>query len=189
MAGKCNGVYGVGTNDIKGGTLGCKIYVIWKNMIQRCYSKRTRSKYPTYLDCTVCDDWLTFSNFKEWVELQEWRGMHLDKDILSCNKKIYSPETCVFIDGELNKVLTHRKISKNNLPTGVNFRRSTGRYLSQATSHGKHIHLGSFGTPDEASDAYNSHKASAILEWVVIEKDERVRSGLLRIIKDVMNGQ
>lgn len=45
----------------------CPFYRKWKNMLKRCYSKKELEKHPTYLECLVCSEWLTFSNFKRWM--------------------------------------------------------------------------------------------------------------------------
>jgi hypothetical protein len=101
-------VYGVGINDadykiyhqIKCGdgtrkTLWvCPYYSTWCSMLERCYGRRSKDKRPTYAGVTICDEWLTFSNFKAWMEQQDWEGKYLDKDYMSVitGKKIYSPE-------------------------------------------------------------------------------------------------
>jgi hypothetical protein len=37
-----------------------KVYEIWKNMMQRCYDPYYINKYPTYIDCYVCELWHNF---------------------------------------------------------------------------------------------------------------------------------
>ena len=98
-------VYGVGTNDAwymiettaGGETYCCGYYQRWVAMLRRCYSKQMHRKFPTYKDCTVCDEWITFSNFRKWMETQDWQGKELDKDILFPGNKHYSPDNCVFV--------------------------------------------------------------------------------------------
>ena len=46
----------------------CPYYITWTHMLQRCYSEKSQLKHPTYKGCTVCDEWLIFSNFKTWME-------------------------------------------------------------------------------------------------------------------------
>ena len=74
-------VFGVGVNDAsymtnhkdKDGIIKvCPYYRRWKNMLKRCYSSKCQDKNPTYLGCAVSNEWLTFSNFKLWMEGQEW---------------------------------------------------------------------------------------------------------------------
>ena len=92
-------VFGVGINDsdyevykyetINGkrkATWKCPYYERWVSMLRRCYSPRSLEKYPTYKGCTVCEEWLTFSTFKKWMENQEWEDRHLDKDF-PCRRK------------------------------------------------------------------------------------------------------
>ena len=47
----------------------CKFYATWKSMIERGYSNKVKERSPTYEDVSVCEEWLTFSKFKAWLEL------------------------------------------------------------------------------------------------------------------------
>lgn len=71
-------------------------YNRWRNMLVRCYT----AKYPTYSDCTVCDSWLNFQTFAEWVECQanyDDPSYVLDKDIKVEGNRVYSPATCMIV--------------------------------------------------------------------------------------------
>ena len=93
----------------------CPYYDRWYGMIRRCYSERELSRFPTYKGCSVCEEWLTFSNFKSWMEQQDWEGKHLDKDLLIYKNKVYSSETCVFVDYKVNLFIIKGSTSKSNL--------------------------------------------------------------------------
>ena len=71
-------------------------------MLARCYSAKFQEHCPTYTGCTVAEDWLKFSNFKDWMEKQQWEGKQLDKDILFEGNKVYGPDTCVFVSPMVN---------------------------------------------------------------------------------------
>ena len=83
--GKRKPVYGVGINDawyminvnIGGKLVTCKFYTKWVSMLTRCYSSKFHEMQPTYTECMVCKEWLTFSNFKKWMETQEWGGVRI----------------------------------------------------------------------------------------------------------------
>lgn len=59
-------VCGFGINDanynieviINNKKIRCPYYKRWRNMLERCYSAKHHAKYPTYKNCTVCDEWL-----------------------------------------------------------------------------------------------------------------------------------
>src|SRR5690606_1832927 len=87
---------------------GCPYYRTWANMIERCYSDKTQNKNPTYKGCSVSEEWLTFSVFKNWMEKQDWEGNQLDKDLLFEGNRLYSPETCVFVSPMVNKFIIDR---------------------------------------------------------------------------------
>lgn len=93
-------VYGVGNNNAdyaveKKETIGyvdgkqkrklvwvCDYYRTWKSMLKRCYSAKYQERCPTYKGCTVSEDWLVFTNFRDWMMAQDWEGKQLDKDLL-----------------------------------------------------------------------------------------------------------
>lgn len=103
-----------------------KEYTLWKGIIERCYNTK-RQDYTTYglLGVTVCDRWKCFSNFLTDMPSIEgydkYRFMNneldLDKDIKQKNipisQKIYSPETCMFVDKHINRATTTRKPTQN----------------------------------------------------------------------------
>lgn len=85
-----------------------KVYDTWTNMIEICYSDNTRHNHLAYFDCTVCEEWHNFQTFAEWYaknyyEIGDGR-MHLDKDILVKDNKVYSPSTCIFVPQRINMI-------------------------------------------------------------------------------------
>lgn len=116
-------VYGIGVNDyeesIRENGKSMKSYAIWHGMIQRCYSTKLQQTKPTYIGCSVCPEWLSFSNFKKWFDENYIEGFHLDKDILVEGNKIYSPKFCRFVPQYLNNLLTDRRNARGELPLGV----------------------------------------------------------------------
>lgn len=68
-------------------------------LANKCYNGATQINTASLLmsGCSVCEEWLTFSNFKRWMEQQDYEGKALDKDLLVSQNKTYSSETCVFV--------------------------------------------------------------------------------------------
>ena len=111
----CNiGYYGNNTN--KSDKLYKKSRVKWSDMITRCYNKETLRKHPEYLNCSVCDEWLDFSNFQKWYNDNHYvllnESLDLDKDILIRNNTIYSQDTCLLVPHRINTLF--RKTKYNN---------------------------------------------------------------------------
>ena len=137
-------VCGVGINDawyatsrlINGKNTACPFYQVWRDMIKRCYSEKHKSNYENYIDATLCDEWLIFSNFKAWMQKQDWRGKQIDKDLLNFGNKKYSPENCIFISGDLNVLISHRK-KNGSLPTGVKRIYNSKKFQSTGIVTGK----------------------------------------------------
>lgn len=116
-------VYGVGFDS--GGTFiktkgraHTKVYSTWKSMLMRCYSENYHVKFPTYIDCYVCDEWLDFQVFAKWFCGNYVTGMQLDKDIKVDGNKIYGPEFCVFVSPFDNYEKAGAKIYKLKNPQG-----------------------------------------------------------------------
>ena len=139
----------------------CPYYKRWHCMLERCYSEKYQEKYPTYKGCTVCDEWLTFSNFKKWMELQAWEGRTLDKDFLIEGNKIYSPTTCVFLPQKLNKFINTRAKVRGQYPLGVRYSEKhkcminerSKPYMSQISSQtDKFLYLGCLLYTSDAAD-------------------------------------
>lgn len=152
----------------------CPYYSRWAGMLGRCYSSRFHKKHPTYTDVTVCKEWLVFSNFRKWMEKQDWEGKCLDKDLLVYGNKIYSPETCIFISDEVNTLLLKSDGTRGELPLGVRYKNKskgmlnerTKPYSAQITNRRlgkKYVHLGYFSTPDEAHKCWQLGKCDLIL--------------------------
>ena len=86
-------IFGVAHNDCDGDSH-TNAYSHWRNMLVRCFDEKYKKESTTYANCSCCDEWLLFSNFKRWYESFNYQDYHLDKDILVKNNKVYSPETC-----------------------------------------------------------------------------------------------
>lgn len=116
-------VQGVGINDIdedvKVDGKHLPFYRTWVAMLNRCYSTKLHLTQPTYIGCTVCEEWKYLSNFKKWYEENYIEGFQLDKDILVEGNKVYSPERCRFVPQYLNLLLNTRNNDRGSLPLGV----------------------------------------------------------------------
>ncbi|MFW9603103.1 MAG: hypothetical protein ACMV1B_12410 [Prevotella sp.] len=183
-------IFGVGINDatyktrIRTKTKGiektlweCPFYKRWVSMLNRVYNS-SKSKCPTYEGCSVCEEWLTFSNFKAWMEQQDWEGKHLDKDLLVYNNKVYSPETCIFIPASLNSCLVSLKQRNSNkkLPIGVDLVSTKNMksepmkpYRARCTVDGTHIDLGTYHTKESAHKAWQIFKVKSLQNMLISE--------------------
>ena len=159
----------------------CLYYMAWSNMLERVFSTKWHAKYPTYIGASVCDEWKYFMNFRSWMMAQDWRDKHLDKDIIVPGNKHYSPETCAFVDGQINNLLIHSAASRRKCPVGVSFHKGAKKYRATIDMNGEHRHLGLFDTPEEASLVYRKEKSRHVRHIALTQVDDpRVRAGLLK---------
>lgn len=163
-------VCGVGHTDILA-PHSCPFYSRWKGIIKRCYGKPRRLP-NAYEGCTVHEEWLVFSRFKSWMEVMPWEGNHLDKDILSPHKKIYCPDTSVFVPRHINTLMSVYQPAPSGLPMGVVRLRGGERYMAMIRAQGgEKQYLGTFDTAEEAHKAWADAKSRYMLS---VAKDYRL---------------
>lgn len=178
-------IYGIGVNDadynvrpiIDGKEVPCPYFRAWRGLLRRCYHTENLKIRPTYKDCTVCDEWLYFSNFRSWMASQDWQGNHLDKDIISVGNKIYSPEFCAFVGCLINQSIRVNESTRGILPIGVYL--DQGKYKAQISKYGVNYSLGRYNSMRDASETYKKEKISYLTELSKTCKDKRVSAGLL----------
>lgn len=188
-------VYGVGINDavhniVKFAIVGgkrkqvwlCPFYSTWRGMLKRCYCKKEHQRYPTYKCCSVCDEWLIFSNFKAWMEKQDWEGKHLDKDLLVINNKCYSPDHCIFVDHKINIFVTDSGGARGEYMIGVSWHKASGKFRASCGNPftGRYEHLGLFTDELEAHLAWKARKHELACELADSDlvTDERLAEAL-----------
>lgn len=159
---KRTGIIGVGKMDVvinKKDKIENKEYCLWKNLICRVYDKNKRKEYSTYKECSICDEWLTFSFFRKWVRDPKngyYIGCNLDKDILVKGNKVYSPDTCCFVPKEINMLFTKRQNHRGKYPIGVTVVKNS--YISSLSTFYGRKHLGCYKSPLDAFNAYKNAK-------------------------------
>lgn len=181
-------VYGVGINDSNSASQKAKLiegkfvvywrcpyYMRWIDMLERCYSALYQKTKKTYKDCTVCEEWLRFSNFKSWMETQDWVEKELDKDLLIDGNKLYSPSTCCFINKRTNSFIRKDAITGSKFP-GVHWRKDRQHYSVRCTNSftGKYEALGAFECPKEAYKAWLERKHEIACKLAEFETESSV---------------
>ena len=169
MSGKRSLVYGVGVNDWNGkvrvdGKLSWE-YVLWNDMLKRCFSAKLKQKRPTYEGVTCSKEWLSMTKFIEDVSQMKGFGLEgweLDKDILVKGNKVYNKLSCCFVPAEINLLLTKSDKARGECPVGVNFDKATGKFRARLNINGKKKHLGYFTTAEEAFQVYKLAKEAYI---------------------------
>lgn len=190
---KLTPVRGWGVNDYDGlvkiDGVFIESYSRWCGILERCLCAKREEKYPAYSDCSVCEEWKYFSNFKEWFDNPEnghIDGYHIDKDLFSNGSKIYSPETCCFLPAEINSALIKNKRIKGEYPTGVQYIKSRNKYKASIKIKNQKIKmLGYFDTVEDASVAYKKEKK----EYLKSLTDKYYSKGLIteRVYNALLN--
>ncbi|NDO52277.1 hypothetical protein FMM75_23935 [Lachnospiraceae bacterium MD335] len=149
-------------------------YLKWHDMLVRCYNEKFHERQPQYMGCTVCEEWLNYSNFKVWYDQHKIHGMalDLDKDILFKGNKVYSPETCCFVPHAINTLFLNCKKNRGDLPLGVHFDNDKGKYRAEMSFMGRQIKLGTFDTAEDAFARYKEYKEDFIQDMAEQYRDE-----------------
>ena len=171
-------VHGVGLLDVDFVTRisGASVWQheLWRGMLKRCFSKHTYIKDPTYVDVTVCDEWLSFANFIEWCNKEVGYkgkpvGLELDKDILAIGNKVYSKDTCCFVPHQINSLFCAAGAKRGKHPIGV--KEVKGRFVARLKMYGRKVNVGSYDTPERAFQAYKIAKESHVKSMALQYKD------------------
>lgn len=160
-------VYGVGyfgageyKSRIRGALTG--EYKSWQSMLQRCYDEKHLLRQPSYIGCTVCEEWHNFQNFAKWYKNNYYevkdKVMCLDKDILIKKNKEYSPASCIFVPQEINLIFANHTSSRGNAPIGVFYNKKLDKYLSHVVIENKFLNLGHYDTKEIAFNVYKEQK-------------------------------
>ena len=169
-----------GGKRIRKSVFKCTYYTAWRSMLSRCYSKKFLESNQSYIGTSVCNEWLHASEFKKWMEKQDWSGKSLDKDIIVPRSKLYSPDTCAFVAVSTNSFVLANDSSRGDCPIGVTLCKSTSKYSAQCQNlfTGKNEHLGYFLTQEDAHEAWRERKHELAQLVAATESDQRVVEAL-----------
>lgn len=188
MAGKRQGnVYGVGARkpetQITEDGKRLQPYILWTEMLKRCFCPKERARIKSYANSTCCEEWLSYEAFKEWLEPRYKKGWELDKDILVEGNKHYSPETCLVVPARINCMLVTRG-------KGYYWNKTEKKWHAQIAigtrHHRKTKHLGFFENEMDAKTAYTSARRELLLSRSaeLNAVDERILPCLLRRLEN-----
>ena len=151
-------IYNVATNDLLF-TNKDIAHIRWQGILRRCYGNSKKCR--TYRECYVCDEWLTFSKFKEWFDKNYIDGWEIDKDILVKGNKVYSPDTCCFVPREINIFFTSKRKKADGNHRGI--------YKSNSKYRALIFHIEG-GNESKTFDTYNE----ALYEYIN-SKEDRIK--------------
>ena len=167
----------------------CPYHRTWADMLKRCYSDKLQEERPTYKGCSVSEEWKIFSNFKAWMEKQDWEGMQLDKDLLFEGNKVYSAETCVFVTRAVNMFTIDRGASRGEWSIGVYWDKGVGKFISKCSNPftKKQEYLGTFTCELDAHQTWIKRKLEIAHLLAAEQADERVAKALISRYTNYIN--
>jgi len=164
------GYLGSGEHKVWVGRKVTPTYKAWSDMLKRCYSEKYLAISPTYIGCSVCEEWLDFQSFAEWYLNQTNSGnpgFQIDKDLRRGGNKVYGPDSCSFVPQAINTLLGDGASARGALPQGVRANRK--KFEARLKVNGKALSLGTYATPSLAYEIYRKAKVinvkSMAAEW------------------------
>jgi hypothetical protein len=163
-------------------------YEKWCSMLKRCYSEKLHNIQPTYIICSVAEEWHNYQTFARWhdenfYEAGEGR-MCLDKDILIKGNKIYSPTTCVFVPERINNLFIKRKGDRGKFPIGVSWNNHHKKFTVQCNDfNGYAAKLGDFSEVEEAFNIYKTFKEK-VIKQVAEDYKEKIPNKLYEALME-----
>ena len=188
-------LHGVGANDahyatqprVNGVPLCDPACQSWVNMLKRAYNRKYHAANQTYIGVTVCEEWHSFSAFREWWLANYREGWQLDKDMLSVGNREYGPSACIYVPRWLNSFTTDSGALRGEFPIGVYLDRRRGKYQARCGNPitGKQHKLGYFTNPEAGHEAWLKRKLSlaAQLKQEMDDIDKRIYPNVVTIIK------
>lgn len=139
-------------------------YIIWANILCRCYYEKNRHLNSSYEGCGMVDNWHNLQWFSEWYydnvyDAGDGGRLHVDKDILFKDNKLYSPETCIMVPQRINMLFMKKsRITDADLPAGI--RRTMSGFSAEYNTK----YLGVYEKLDKAIEQYEIEKRIHIKE-------------------------
>lgn len=132
-----------------------QLYICWTNMKQRCLNSNHRD-FHHYggRGITVCNEWLRFEPFEKWAINNGFaHGLTLDR---IDNNGSYCPQNCRWVTMQQQCTNRRKPITNTSGYMGVT-KRKNGKYVAELVRKGKHIFLGYYETPEQASIAHDRY--------------------------------
>lgn len=153
---------------VKGSNKSLKEYGIWCSMLKRCFDKKYKEKFPTYINVTCNPVWYYYENLYEWIheqsnyEVIKNTNYNIDKDILYKGNKLYSPEKCVIVPQRVNNLFTKCDANRGKYPIGVCLDNYRGYYASYCNDGDGQVHIGNYKDMNKAYERYKEYKEAVI---------------------------
>lgn len=161
-----------------------RLYNIWKGMKHRVHSK-DEHRSNSYADkgITVCKEWQSFDNFKDWALANNYTdSATIDR---RDNDGNYEPSNCRWTDTLTQMANTRQLIASNTSGYRGVSQTPYGVFDSYITVNKKRTHLGYYDTALEAAKARDTYVIKNNLEHTlnnVLEENEYVEPNLGAII-------
>ena len=137
-----------------------ELYKRWVFILRRCFYTKHNKHYE---DVGICDEWLTFANFKD--DMMKTKGVEnllekdwaIDKDIISLGNRIYCPQYVRPVPREINNAIITSRAKRSPLALGVT-KANNGTYYVRC--NGKSVK--GVKTLEEAKQTYWATKKNDI---------------------------
>lgn len=139
-------------NRFKHGMTATPTYSNWDCMIQRCTNSNHKNySYYGGSGVTICDRWMTFTNFLEDMGERPAPDMTVDR---INGSKIYNKENCRWASKKVQSTNQKKRRNMTSKYKGVSFDKLTGKWRASIRIDGFNKRIGRYKTEEEAFDVY-----------------------------------
>lgn len=150
-------------------------YRVWQGILTRCYGEchTPEGMWKLYggRGVTVCKDWYSYYNFKQWYESFENSDNSLyaiDKDLRVLGSKEYSPSNCSLVYYKINTLLAISPFQNEiRYPLGVWKEEGFNKFRAKCLMTGKRV---SFSKMEDAVD-FRIQSYKDRVEYFLMEAD------------------
>jgi hypothetical protein len=186
-------VFGFGVNNadykvyehVDGEQKVCPVYNEWCHILRR--GSDLHENVPRhYENVKISESFKYFMDFRHWLlnvqPNKNWRDCVPDKDLLSGDVKLYSPETIVYVPVKINNFILSRANDRGEYMLGVSRDKRTNKYTASCsnpfTKASIGSYIGTFDTELEAHKAWQDKKHEYACALAELQDDPRVADAL-----------
>jgi hypothetical protein len=127
----------------------------------------------------ISEDFLTFSNFKKFMDKNDWQNKTLTRELHSIDNTYYSTDTCHFVCDDVLALVKRKSFASDYV--GLFYDARQDKFRATIFFRGKRIYCGTYKKADDARKAYFLKKSELLTLVAEKEKNQRNKKALFNM--------